>query len=94
MCGQMVDGLMIFEAKSDFDAHFAIFTRHLGFGHFVQLGFGHPFSTGFGHSIRSLHRLDSPAIFCPYRKRAWFAHSFLSGDSYQLPAPIWGSYKK
>jgi len=43
-----------------------------GFGHFVQHGFGHPFSTGFGHSVRLLHRLDSPAILCYYRKRAWF----------------------
>jgi hypothetical protein len=65
-----------YRKRAFFVHHFAIFTRHLGFGHFVQLGFSHPFSTSFGHSIRSLHRLDSPAIFCPYRKRAWFAHHF------------------
>ncbi len=47
--------------------HFAIFTRHLGFGHFVQHGFGHPFSTGFGHSVRFIHRLLWYFMAQPYR---------------------------
>jgi hypothetical protein len=66
-----------YRKRAWFVHHFAIFTRHLGFGHFVQHGFGHPSSTGFGHSVQLLHRLDSPAIFCPYSKRAWFVHHFV-----------------